>query len=84
MMQRRVRANPAGPAGDRERAAEFIVQVTKHYDPPTHLLLGVNAVEMALTYSQLQLTKARTWERVSRSADFVEPYPVELPTRTPR
>ncbi|HZC52428.1 MAG TPA: SDR family NAD(P)-dependent oxidoreductase [Mycobacterium sp.] len=82
-MQRRVRANPAGPAGDPQRAAEIIVQVTKHPDPPSHLLLGVNAVEMALTYSQHQLTEARTWEGHSRSADFGQPYPVDPPTHTP-
>jgi NAD(P)-dependent dehydrogenase (short-subunit alcohol dehydrogenase family) len=78
-MQRRVRANPAGPAGDPVRAAEIVVQVARRDNPPSHLLLGVTAVEMALDYSRRQLAEASAWEKVSRSADFAEPYPVELP-----
>ena len=79
IMQRRVRANPAGPAGDPVRAAEIIVQVVKRESVPSHLLMGVNAVEMGLAYSRRQLEQAEAWEQVSRSADYAEPYPVPLP-----
>jgi NAD(P)-dependent dehydrogenase (short-subunit alcohol dehydrogenase family) len=79
LMQRRVRANSGGAAGDPVRAAEIIVQVAKRNDVPSHLLLGVNATDMALDYSRRQLDQASTWQDVSRSADFAEPYPVELP-----
>jgi len=82
-MHRRVRANPAGPAGDPERAAEIIVQVVKRRNPPSHLLLGTNAVEMALDYSRRQITEASAWEKVSRSADYTEPYPAEFPADEP-
>jgi NAD(P)-dependent dehydrogenase (short-subunit alcohol dehydrogenase family) len=78
-MQRRVRTNPAGPAGDPERAAEILVQVAKRKSVPSHLLLGVNAVEMGLEYSHQQLEQAEVWEQVSRSADYSERYPVSLP-----
>jgi NAD(P)-dependent dehydrogenase (short-subunit alcohol dehydrogenase family) len=78
-MHRRMRANPAGPAGDPLRAAEIIVQAVKRGDPPTHLLLGVTAVETALDYSRRQLAEATAWESVSRSADYAEPYPAEFP-----
>jgi len=78
-MHRRMRANPAGPAGDPLRAAEIIVQAVKRGDPPAHLLLGVTAVEMALDYSRRQLAEATAWESVSRSADYAEPYPAEFP-----
>ena len=82
-MDRRMRRNPAGPAGDPERAAEIIVNTVKRDNPPTHLLLGVNAVEMALRYSRRQLAEATAWEDVSRSADYAEPYPAEYPPDTP-
>jgi len=82
-MDRRMRRNPAGPAGDPERAAEIIVNTVKRDNPPTHLLLGVNAVEMALRYSRRQLAEATAWENVSRSADYAEPYPGEYPPDTP-
>jgi NAD(P)-dependent dehydrogenase (short-subunit alcohol dehydrogenase family) len=36
-MHRRMRANPAGPAGDPLRAAEIIVQAIRRGDPPSHL-----------------------------------------------
>src|SRR5580658_3399076 len=82
-MDRRMRRNPAGPAGDPGRAAEIIVNTVKRDNPPTHLLLGVNAVEMALGYSRRQLAEATAWEDVSRSADYAEPYPAEYPPDTP-
>ena len=82
-MDRRMRRNPAGPAGDPERAAEIIVNTVKRDNPPTHLLLGVNAVEMALGYSRRQLAEAAAWEDVSRSADYAEPYPAEYPPDAP-
>jgi NAD(P)-dependent dehydrogenase (short-subunit alcohol dehydrogenase family) len=78
-MQRRVRTNPAGPAGDPVRAGEIIVQVVKRERIPSHLLLGVNAVEMGIAYSRQQLEEAESWEQVSRSADYAQPYPVPLP-----
>ncbi|MGW5698775.1 hypothetical protein ACWEWX_50840, partial [Streptomyces asiaticus] len=43
------------------------------------LALGVNAATMARDYAQHQLAEATAWEKVSRSADFGEPYPAELP-----
>ena len=82
-MHRRMRANTSGAAGDPVRAAEILVQVVKRDHLPSHLLLGVNAVEMALDYSQRQLDEATAWEGVSRSADFAEPYPAEFPPDKP-
>jgi NAD(P)-dependent dehydrogenase (short-subunit alcohol dehydrogenase family) len=78
-MHRLMRANKAGPAGDPARAAEIIVRVVKRGNPPSHLLLGVTAVEMALDYSRRQTEEATAWGNVSRSADYAEPYPAELP-----
>jgi NAD(P)-dependent dehydrogenase (short-subunit alcohol dehydrogenase family) len=79
-MHRLMRANEVGAAGDPVRAAEILVQVVKRDNPPTHLLLGVNAVEMALDYSRRQIEEATAWERISRSADFGEPYPARFPS----
>src|ERR1700754_3983568 len=52
------------PAGDPDRAAEIIVAVVQRGTPPSHLLLGVNAVEMSLAYSRRQLEEATAWEKV--------------------
>jgi NAD(P)-dependent dehydrogenase (short-subunit alcohol dehydrogenase family) len=78
-MDRRMRRSPSGPAGDPARAAEIVVNAVKRDNPPSHLLLGVNAAEMALAYSRRQLDEATAWENVSRSADYAEPYPAEYP-----
>ena len=67
------------PAGDPARAAEIIVAAVRRENPPSHLLLGVNAVEMSLAYSRRQLAEATAWEKVSRSADTAEPYPAPFP-----
>jgi NAD(P)-dependent dehydrogenase (short-subunit alcohol dehydrogenase family) len=70
-------------AGDPARAAEIIVKTVKRENVPSHLLLGFNAVDAALRYSQSQLDEATTWRSVSRSADYAEPYPVEFPPDAP-
>ncbi|GHE08487.1 SDR family NAD(P)-dependent oxidoreductase [Streptomyces alanosinicus] len=79
-MNRLVRQNTAGAAGDPRRAAEIIVRTVRRDEVPGHLLLGVNAVTMAQDHSRRQLAEATAWEKVSRSADHEEPYPVQLPT----
>jgi hypothetical protein len=38
---------------------------------------------MALDYSRRQLAEASAWEKVSRSADYAEPYPAEFPPDEP-
>jgi NAD(P)-dependent dehydrogenase (short-subunit alcohol dehydrogenase family) len=82
-MHRRMRANTTGAAGDPVRAAEILVKVAKRDHMPSHLLLGVNALEMSLDYSHRQLDEASAWSDVSRSADFTEPYPVAFPDDKP-
>jgi NAD(P)-dependent dehydrogenase (short-subunit alcohol dehydrogenase family) len=70
-------------AGDPARAAEIIVKTVKRKNVPSHLLLGVTAVETALRYSRSQLDEATTWRAVGRSADYAEPYPAEFPPDSP-
>jgi NAD(P)-dependent dehydrogenase (short-subunit alcohol dehydrogenase family) len=67
------------PAGDPDRAAATIVAAIRRENPPSHLLLGVNAVDMSLAYARSQLAEATEWEKVSRSADAAEPYPAPFP-----
>ena len=82
-MHRLTRTNTAGAAGDPQRGAEIIVQAVKRDYLPSHLLLGVTAVEMALDYSRRQLAEATAWQGVSRSADYAQPYPSEFPPDKP-
>jgi NAD(P)-dependent dehydrogenase (short-subunit alcohol dehydrogenase family) len=84
VMNNRVRQSTDGPAGDPERAAEILVRVAKRRDIPDHLPLGVNAVEGSIRLDELLLSGDRRWSDVSRSADFSEPYPVELPADMPK
>ncbi|TYP00661.1 short subunit dehydrogenase [Streptomyces coelicolor] len=79
LMNRRMRQSDAGTAGDPRRAAAIIVGSARRDNPPSHLLLGVNAVEMATEHSRHRLAEASRWEGVSRSADFAEPYPAPMP-----
>ena len=78
-INRRVRQNPAGPAGDPGRAAEILVQIAKRRDIPYHLPLGVTAAEGSIRLDEQLLAEDRKWSAVSRSADFAEPYPAEFP-----
>ncbi|MFI5890275.1 SDR family NAD(P)-dependent oxidoreductase [Actinoplanes sp. NPDC051513] len=71
--------SPNLSAGDPKRAGEILVRVVHGDDAPTHLPLGVNATTMAQADARRELAEAQKWESVSRSADFAEPYPVDLP-----
>src|SRR5579862_5607161 len=75
----RVRHNPAGPAGDPDRAAEILVRLAKRRDIPYHLPLGVTAAEASIRLDEQLLAEDTKWRAVSRSADFAEPYPVAFP-----
>ncbi|GAA3431348.1 SDR family NAD(P)-dependent oxidoreductase [Kutzneria kofuensis] len=75
---------PAFTAGDPKRAGEILVRVVKSGNLPSHLLLGVDAVEMAQSYSRSQLAESAAWAAVSRSADVSQEYPVELPNEEQR
>ncbi|WP_127503548.1 SDR family NAD(P)-dependent oxidoreductase [Actinoplanes solisilvae] len=75
----RFREAAALTAGDPVRAAEILVRVVKRRHLPSHLLLGAGAVDRAQDYSRSQLDQAAEWAAVSRSADFAEDYPVDLP-----
>jgi NAD(P)-dependent dehydrogenase (short-subunit alcohol dehydrogenase family) len=70
-------------AGDPKRAGEILVRVVKREHLPTHLLLGVGAVHLARDYSHRQIAQAEAWRQVSISADFGQPYPVDLPDNGP-
>ena len=83
-MNSRVRQSNDGPAGDPARAAAILVQVAKRRDIPDHLPLGVNAVEGSIRLDQQLIAEDRRWSPVARSADFGEPYPIELPADTPK
>ncbi len=78
-----LRHNPDGPAGDPVRAAEILVRVAKRRDIPYHLPLGVTAAEWSIRLDEQLLAEDRKWRTVSRSADFDEPYPAQLPPDTP-
>jgi NAD(P)-dependent dehydrogenase (short-subunit alcohol dehydrogenase family) len=82
-MDRRMRRTPAGPPGDPARAAEIIVATVKRDNPPSHLLLGAGAADMALEYSRRQVAEATAWQSVSRSADRAQPYPASYPADAP-
>ncbi|MFF1651709.1 hypothetical protein [Streptomyces sp. NPDC058240] len=72
----------ANAPGDPKRAGDILVRVVKHPAPPSHLVIGAGAVEMAQDYARGQLEEAARWEAVSRSADF-DQEPVDLPAPTP-
>jgi NAD(P)-dependent dehydrogenase (short-subunit alcohol dehydrogenase family) len=78
-MNARMRQAGAGAAGDPDRAAQILVALAKRDDLPTNLPLGVNATEMSVAQDRRLLESDLRWAAVSRSADFAEPFPVELP-----
>lgn len=74
-----IRVSDAISAGDPARAAAILVEMSRRADRPYHLPLGVNAVEGSIRHDELLLAEDRKWAAVGRSADFAEPYPVDMP-----
>ncbi len=58
--------------GDPARAARVIIDVVESPDPPRRLLLGSDAVDLALASGAERNEEAKRWALVSRSADFSE------------
>jgi NAD(P)-dependent dehydrogenase (short-subunit alcohol dehydrogenase family) len=58
--------------GDPARAARIVIDVVEAPEPPRRLLLGSDAVAMALANGAQRDEEARQWAAVSRNADFSE------------
>jgi len=56
--------------GDPARAAKVIIDVVDHDDPPRRLLLGAQAVTLALDAGEARQEETRKWAEFSRAADF--------------
>lgn len=56
--------------GDPVRAADVLIDVVHRPDPPRRLLLGAQAVSMALEAGEARATETRRWAEVSAAADF--------------
>ncbi|PZG23131.1 oxidoreductase [Nonomuraea aridisoli] len=56
--------------GDPARMAKAIVDVVGVPEPPLRLLLGTDALEIALSAEEARLEEARKWAEVSRSTDL--------------
>ncbi|WP_237571015.1 SDR family NAD(P)-dependent oxidoreductase [Mycolicibacterium lacusdiani] len=74
-----IRTSDAVTAGDPARAANILVRLSRRADVPYHLPLGVIAIEGAIRQDEALLAEDSEWAAVARSADFAEPFPVDLP-----
>ncbi|MFF4015908.1 oxidoreductase [Streptomyces sp. NPDC001843] len=62
--------NNGSQPGDPVRAAKVLIDVAHHDDPPRRLLLGAQAVAMALEAGEARAAETRKWAEVSVTADF--------------
>ncbi|MFF8381265.1 oxidoreductase [Streptomyces sp. NPDC015661] len=62
--------NDGTQPGDPARAAKVIIDVVRDDDPPRRLLLGAQAVSMALEADEARAAETRKWAEASRAADF--------------
>ncbi|BBY50660.1 short-chain dehydrogenase/reductase [Mycolicibacterium arabiense] len=74
-----IRTSDAITAGDPARAADILVRLSRRADVPYHLPLGVIAIEGVIRQDESLLAEDHEWAAVARSADFAEPFPVDLP-----
>jgi len=66
------RTSNGSQPGDPTRAARIIIDVVDSPAPPRRLLLGSDAVDLALAAGAEREEEANRWAAVSRSADFSE------------
>ncbi|WP_433566128.1 oxidoreductase [Nocardia sp. CA-151230] len=69
-MNRYRQENNGTQPGDPARAAQVIIDVVGHDDPPRRLLLGAQAVTAALAAGEERAKETRKWAEASRAADF--------------
>ncbi|MFI6488856.1 oxidoreductase [Streptomyces sp. NPDC050564] len=62
--------NNGSQPGDPARAAKVLIDVAHHADPPRRLLLGAQAVTMALEAGEARAAETRKWAEASGAADF--------------
>jgi len=68
---RRAREEKSGrQVGDPEKAARVLLRIVEEEDPPVHLLLGNDAVDLVRAKVEELSEEIRKWEAVSRSTDF--------------
>jgi NAD(P)-dependent dehydrogenase (short-subunit alcohol dehydrogenase family) len=68
--RRAYHASVGHQAGDPARAAKAIREAVLAAEPPHHLLLGNEAVDVALERIDALRANVAAWEKLSRSADF--------------
>ncbi|GAA2024635.1 SDR family NAD(P)-dependent oxidoreductase [Catenulispora yoronensis] len=67
----RARADTDGTQpGDPSRGSQVIIDTVTRPDPPRRLLLGAQAVTMAIESGEARLAEARKWAETSAAADF--------------
>lgn len=57
-------------AGDPDKAAQVLLDLVEHPDPPVHLLLGSDALSVVRRKLSTMQTAIGAWQEVSRSTDF--------------
>ena len=56
--------------GDPAKAAQVLLQIVEASNPPTHLLLGDDALKFVREKLQSLNSEFAAWENVTRSTDF--------------
>ena len=62
--------NNGNQPGDPVRAAHVLIDVVRDDDPPRRILLGAQAVTMALEAGEARAAETRKWAAASAAADF--------------
>ncbi|WP_338704222.1 oxidoreductase (plasmid) [Streptomyces sp. Q6] len=62
--------NNGSQPGDPVRAAQVLIDVVRDDDPPRRILLGAQAVTMALEAGDARAVETRKWAAASAAADF--------------
>ena len=63
--------NSGQQAGDPAKAARVLLEIAESDEPPTHLLLGRDALKLVKERLAALHDEIQAWEPVSRSTDYL-------------
>jgi NAD(P)-dependent dehydrogenase (short-subunit alcohol dehydrogenase family) len=71
-VRKRRQENSGQQAGDPAKAARVLLEIVESDQPPTHLLLGRDALKLVKERLAALHDEIQAWESVSRSTDYLE------------
>ncbi|WP_310631275.1 oxidoreductase [Paraburkholderia sp.] len=76
VLAKRLEEHLGHECGDPARVAQVVLQLTRHANPPAHLLLGSDALQYANAADAARAAEGERWRAISLATDFGHTAPI--------